>query len=293
MDKEKEPRVEVEVGPAPAEMVDKMVRSQLDGDPRQVLGMEPLAGQTMSVVHSWKTVQYGLQAPIAIRGMRDPKVERMIGRAIGERDDGKTFSATVDLPWVMPEYYRWQPRARVRLDTFLVDVCKCEAEENETRICLFHQTIAAGWPAEDYEEIRQYEPNIEQPPLTPPGPVEVLEQMHRDFPWARYDRKRKKWVCMLCRSEADAMDNNSTWRNQFIRKHGGCGFVDPESILPASIEDKVLTELGRRMDGRMELDTARAWLLNQRGTLVIQDQGPESSKGLSARQREKQKALKP
>lgn len=245
--------------------------------------LAPAPQQSLAVaakrIHSWKSIQYGLQAPIVLRGMRDPQVYRLVGRAVGEREDGQGFTAVVDIPWTMPEDYLWQPRAKERLETFLYDSCKCEARETEERICLMHQTIAPAWYAEDAAEIKKYEGRTEDmpQPVSASGVMVLYELMHRDFPWCRYDRRGKRWICSMCGFTQDATDNNSTWRNQFIRKHGSCGFVDPDAVVPWSIEDKVLIEIGRRMEeefkrtGSYSLDSARSFVLNQRGTLVIED----------------------
>lgn len=261
-------KVEAEVVPAGEIVQDGIVLAKPDK-------IEILPKQ----IHEWKSVKYMMQADIVIRGMRDPQCRQVMGRAIGEREDGKPFSMAVYIPWMMPEDYDWKVKARSRLDTFLMDLCKCEAAENEVIICDWHKSLAGPWGIHDHMEIVHLEGHAPgDMPNDKTGPVMPWQLMNRMYPWARYSPSTQEWICMMCGSHADAMDNNSTWRNQFISKHSHCGFVDPTSILPASIEDKVLNELGKRLEekfnqtGMMAYDNARAFVLNQRGTLVVADE---------------------
>jgi hypothetical protein len=221
-------------------------------------------------IHSWKEVKYMLQAPIAIPGLRDPVVRDIVGRAVGLRDDGETFSATMLVPWVVDANYNWQVKAFEHLNTFAMDTCTCIGGDEDVVVCAYHLHIMRGWHGR--------EPQEDPTPPRRPGPVPHLQPMHRDYPWTYYDPRTREWVCTMCNARQGAMDNNSTWRNQFIRKHSACGFVDPATVLPWSIEDKVLMELGRRLEAEyhrtfdQRLDTVRGWLLNQRGTLVIEDE---------------------
>jgi hypothetical protein len=230
-------------------------------------------------VHSWKSVRYLMQADFGKKGVMGMQVRQVIGRALGEREDGQTFSAYVDIPWTQPERYNWQSRARLRLDTFLYDSCKCEARGSEIKICETHQKVAYIWHDQDREEIARYEGTPADTPVPShgSGPVSELQPMHHLYPWAKLDTGKNEWVCTICGFREPALANNSTFRNQFIKRHMDCGFANPDTILPPSVEDKVLRELGRRLEveyqqtGNMALDTARAWILNQAGSIVIEE----------------------
>jgi hypothetical protein len=230
-------------------------------------------------IHEWKSVKFIMQADQVVKGLGGPKVRQIIGRALGERDDDQTFSAYVDIPWTFPEDYNWQRRAKLRLDSFLYDSCKCEARGSEVKICDTHAKVAYIWQDQDREEIREYEglPADMPGPQRGHGPLSKLLTMHSLYPWVKLDTVTNEWVCLLCGFRQDAMMNQSTWRNQFIKKHGACGIANPDTILPASVEDKVLRELGRRLEeeyrqtGNVALDTTRAWILNQAGSIAIEE----------------------
>ena len=239
----------------------------------------------------WKSpLKYMLTVEIKRAGtVGDPRANKVIGRVLGERTDGQLFFATVDLPWIWPgpDNWDWRAVAMWRLDTFLLDWCKCEARDTQQRVCEEHVKLFGQWCRDDAELNRMFEQGsgADLPAVTSPGPLPVLEMIHSDFPWCRYDRKANEWVCNLCGFRQAAMDNNSTWRNQFIRKHGDCGLpANDRSGIKTSIEEQVLNELGERLEelyantGAYWADTARAFILNQRGKLVIDSaelQAPE------------------
>jgi hypothetical protein len=297
MPDDKEPRVEVEVGPVQdldcahkvldeygnwigAEVTQIMTREQV----KEIYGEVSYYGRGVSIenvpkqVHSWKTVRYLMQADFGKKGVVGMQVRQVIGRALGEREDGQTFSAYVDIPWTQPGGYDWQRRAVLRLDTFLYDSCKCEARGSEIKICDTHQKVAYIWHDQDREEIARYEGTPADSPIPQhgSGPVSKLQSMHHLYPWAKYDAGKNEWTCTICGFSEPAMANNSTFRNQFIKRHMACGFANPDTILPPSVEDKVLRELGRRLEeeyqrtGNVALDTTRAWILNQAGSIVIE-----------------------
>jgi hypothetical protein len=162
--------------------------------------------------------QYGIGASMT--------ANKVVGRCLGERDDGGCFFASVDLPWVISPKFNWFKIARRRLDTFLSPDCTCRSGKNETAWCKWHMTkIIPKWQEEDAKRtvISKEEINVKPLPGARPGPMDLMRRLHNDYPWVKLDVKTGEWVCIMCDAREQAMDNGS-WRNVFVRRHSHCGF---------------------------------------------------------------------
>jgi hypothetical protein len=234
---------------------------------------------------SWESVGYMIAAEVKIvqRGFKQvPDCNKVVGRAMGLRDDGQTFVASVDLPWVWPEGFEWQPRALTRLNTFLN--CECLAQNGQTRLCEIHEELNRQWNEEDWktnEWSRKKREEVETMPLIgrESGVLDNLRMINRQYPWCRRDVVKTEWVCLICNFRQAAFDNGS-WQNQFILEHSRCGFPEPWQKgvdIKESPEDQILRGVAAELEKMWyqrrypNADDLRAAVLNMRGKIVVDE----------------------
>lgn len=90
----------------------------------------------------WKDVCYVL----ALMPQQDGSVV-VLGRACGKRTDGFACIADYLLPQLWAEDYRWQPKAKDRLDTFLD--CECAPRA----MCAIHKMYVKQWQQQDVQRM--------------------------------------------------------------------------------------------------------------------------------------------
>jgi hypothetical protein len=251
---------------------------------QQTLERSPLVKVVPVTTRRWLDVGYRLTVVMQqqVGGLHVVQIPKgLVGRALGIRyPDNKVFFSTVMIPWTCDEDFNWQKMAKKRLDTFLLPECQCESHEADMRFCEFHEKLNKMWKTEvEHSEkrqtqIKQLEEQMPIPGREWSGPADMLRILHRDYPWVRLDVEASYYVCLVCKKRRQFYPFAAD-RNVFLRDHSHCG-MKPDEIIPPSFEDKVISKIGSLMEeefrrtGSLTFDTARSFVLNLKGHIVIE-----------------------
>jgi hypothetical protein len=131
-------------------------------EPRQDIQIVQAQLEENTDKSSWKEVCFPMLLMNVQTGQGQPPQTIVMGRAAGERSDGRVFIADYALPQVWEAGFDWTKYAQKRLDTFLGCDCK------ETVPCATHKMYLPQWQQQDMQRLSA----IAQAPV--PRPLEIL-----------------------------------------------------------------------------------------------------------------------
>jgi hypothetical protein len=150
----------------------------------------------------------------------------IVGRALGDRDDGQCFFAQIDLPWIVPEKWDWKKEARRRLDTYLTSQCQCKADKTNVVHCEVHRHAMSEWQCIDEAMNRASQEVATTAHISQanPGPLIKARILRHDYTWIFHDLERGGIWCKLCGAFQEPFPENPSYQNQFVFEHAKCGF---------------------------------------------------------------------